>query len=64
MRRRAGSPGGHCRPGGGEPAVRSRVEEMQITMNLGGPDVQRRFLAEQMKLWGAVIKDNNIKASG
>ena len=37
---------------------------MQITMELGGPDVQRKFLADQMKLWGPVVKENNIKADG
>jgi hypothetical protein len=35
---------------------------MQITLQLGGPDVQRQFLAEQMKLWGPVVKEHNIKA--
>ena len=41
---------------------RSRVEAMQITLSLGGPDVQRKFLADQMKLWGPVVKEHNIKA--
>jgi tripartite-type tricarboxylate transporter receptor subunit TctC len=45
-----------------EPAIKSRIEAMQITMTLGGPDVQRKFLAEQMKLWGPVVKEHNIKA--
>ena len=35
---------------------------MQITLSLGGPDVQRKFLADQMKIWGPVVKENNIKA--
>jgi tripartite-type tricarboxylate transporter receptor subunit TctC len=47
-----------------EGAIRSRVEEMQITLQLGGPDVQRKFLSDQMKLWGAVVKEHNIKADG
>jgi tripartite-type tricarboxylate transporter receptor subunit TctC len=45
-----------------EPAVKARVEGMQITMQLGGPDVQRKFLADQMKLWGQVVKEHNIKS--
>ena len=44
-----------------EPTIKSRIEGMQITMELGGPDVQRKFLADQMKLWGPVVKDNGIK---
>ena len=34
---------------------------MQITMQIGDPDVQRKFLADQMKLWGPVVKEHNIK---
>ena len=45
-----------------EPAIKSRIEDLQITMQLGGPDVQRKFLADQMKLWGPVVKEHNIKA--
>ena len=44
-----------------EPDIKSRIEAMQITMRLGGPDVQRKFLADQMKLWGPVVKEHNIK---
>jgi tripartite-type tricarboxylate transporter receptor subunit TctC len=47
-----------------EPAIKSRIEDMQITVQLGGPDVQRKFLADQMKLWGPVVKEHNIKADG
>jgi tripartite-type tricarboxylate transporter receptor subunit TctC len=36
-------------------------ESQQITPVLGGPDELRRFLAEQMKVWGPVVRDNNIK---
>ena len=45
-----------------EPAIKGRIEELQITLQLGGPDVQRQFLADQMKLWGPVVKEHNIKA--
>ncbi len=44
-----------------EPTIKERVEAMQITVRLGGPDEQRKFLAEQMKLWGPVVKDHGIK---
>ena len=44
-----------------EPAIKSRIEGMQITMRLGGPDEQRKFLAEQMKLWGPVVRQHGIK---
>jgi len=44
-----------------EPAIKSRIEAMEITMQIGGPDVQRTFLADQMKLWGPVVKEHNIK---
>ena len=46
-----------------EPAIKSRIEGMQITMQIGGPDVQWKFLANQMNfLWGPVVKVHNIKA--
>jgi tripartite-type tricarboxylate transporter receptor subunit TctC len=45
-----------------EPAIKSRIEAMQISLQLGGPDVQRQLLADQMKLWGQVVKEHNIKA--
>ena len=45
-----------------EPTIKSRIEAMQITLQAGGPDVQRQFLADQMKLWGPVVKEHNIKA--
>ena len=30
-------------------------------MLLAGPEELRRFLDEQMRTWGAVAKENNIK---
>ena len=44
-----------------EPAIKTRIEAMEITIQIGGPDVQRKFLADQMKLWGPVVKEHNIK---
>ena len=45
-----------------EPTIKGRIEAMQMTLQAGGPDVQRQFLADQMKLWGPVVKEHNIKA--
>jgi tripartite-type tricarboxylate transporter receptor subunit TctC len=36
-------------------------ETQQLTLILGGSEELRRFLAEQMVVWGAVVRDNNIK---
>lgn len=44
-----------------EPAIKSRIEAMQITLRAEGPDAQRKFMADQMKLWGPVVKEHNIK---
>jgi tripartite-type tricarboxylate transporter receptor subunit TctC len=45
-----------------EPTITKTItENLQITMRLGGPDEQRKFLDEQMKLWGPVVKQHNIK---
>jgi tripartite-type tricarboxylate transporter receptor subunit TctC len=45
-----------------EERVEKQVTEVQlITPTLGGPEVLRKFLAEQMHLWAAVIRENNIK---
>jgi tripartite-type tricarboxylate transporter receptor subunit TctC len=45
-----------------EPRVEKQVTDVQlISLSLGGPDVLRKFLAEQMHLWGDVIRENNIK---
>ncbi len=38
------------------------TETQQVTLTLGGPDVLRSFVASQMKVWGKVVKDNDIKA--
>jgi tripartite-type tricarboxylate transporter receptor subunit TctC len=44
-----------------EPTITGNIEKLQITMRLGGPDALRTFLAEQMKLWGPVVREHNIK---
>ena len=38
------------------------VETQQVSLTLGGPDVERAFVGNQMQTWGKVVKDNNIKA--
>ncbi len=38
------------------------TETQQVTLALNGPEEERKFLAEQMRVWGKVVKDNNIKA--
>ncbi len=45
-----------------EKIAKQLIETQQVTLALGGPSQQRDFLATQMKVWGKVVKDNNIKA--
>lgn len=45
-----------------ERVAKQLTETQQINLALGGPDVLRPFLAEQMKLWGDVVRENGIKA--
>jgi hypothetical protein len=33
-----------------------------VDLRLAGPDELRKFLAEQMRVWGAVARENNIEA--
>jgi tripartite-type tricarboxylate transporter receptor subunit TctC len=45
-----------------EPTVMKQlVETQQINLLLAGPEDLRKFLAEQMRTWGAVARENNIK---
>jgi tripartite-type tricarboxylate transporter receptor subunit TctC len=37
------------------------IETQQVTLRLGGPEELRSFVAGQMKVWGKVVKDNDIK---
>jgi tripartite-type tricarboxylate transporter receptor subunit TctC len=41
---------------------RQLTETQQINLALGGPEALRQFLAQQMKLWGDVVRENGIKA--
>jgi tripartite-type tricarboxylate transporter receptor subunit TctC len=38
------------------------TESLQITLRLGSPQDEAKFLSEQMALWGPVVKDNNVKS--
>ena len=45
-----------------EPAINRQISEnLQITMLLAGPEEERQFLSEQMKLWGPVVREHGIK---
>src|SRR5581483_1883274 len=44
-----------------EPAITKNIQNMQITMRLEGPDRLRQFVSDQMKLWGPVVREHNIK---
>jgi tripartite-type tricarboxylate transporter receptor subunit TctC len=37
------------------------TEGQQITLALSGPEPLRVFLAEQMRVWGPIVRENNIK---
>jgi tripartite-type tricarboxylate transporter receptor subunit TctC len=45
-----------------ERVARQLTETQQINLTLGGPEALRQFLAQQMKLWGDVVRENGIKA--
>jgi tripartite-type tricarboxylate transporter receptor subunit TctC len=46
-----------------EPTVSKLLtENLQVTLRLGSPQEETKFLAEQMALWGPVVKENNIKS--
>ena len=44
-----------------ERVARQLTETQQVNLVLGGPEEQRKFLGEQMRVWGAVVRENNIK---
>jgi tripartite-type tricarboxylate transporter receptor subunit TctC len=44
-----------------EPTIKANIEKLQITMRAEGPDKLRAFLDQQMKLWGPVVREHNIK---
>ena len=38
------------------------TENLQVTLRMGSPQDEATFLAEQMALWGPVVKENSIKS--
>jgi len=44
-----------------ERVARQLTETQQVTLALGGPEELRSFLADQMRVWGAVAREHDIK---
>jgi tripartite-type tricarboxylate transporter receptor subunit TctC len=45
-----------------EPGISKQISEnLQVTMLLGGPEDESKFLKAQMELWCPVVQENNIK---
>src|SRR5215469_14948034 len=45
-----------------ERIAKQLVETQQVSLTLGGPEIERAFVSNQMQTWGKVVKENNIKA--
>jgi len=46
-----------------DPRVAKQLNEtQQVTFALGGPEELRKFVNEQMRLWGPVAREHNIQA--
>ena len=46
-----------------DPVVsKTLTESLQVTLLLGDAQQEAKFMAEQMALWGPVVRDNNIKS--
>jgi len=45
-----------------ERVAKQLTETQQVSLVLGGPDALRKFLGEQMRVWGAVAREHDIKA--
>src|ERR1700681_2648332 len=45
-----------------ERVAKQLTETQQMTLVLSGPEELRSFAGEQARVWGAVVRDNNIKA--
>ncbi len=45
-----------------EKVAKQLQESQQVTMRLEGPEEFRKFFLGQMKIWGDVVRENNIKA--
>jgi tripartite-type tricarboxylate transporter receptor subunit TctC len=44
-----------------ERVAKQLTETQQVSLLLGGPEDLRKFVAEQMQVWGGVARENNIK---
>jgi len=44
-----------------ERVARQLTETQQVSLMLAGPEDLRKFVAEQMQVWGGVARENNIK---
>jgi tripartite-type tricarboxylate transporter receptor subunit TctC len=44
-----------------EHVAKQLVDTQQVALALNGPEELRKFLAEQMNVWGTVVRENNIK---
>ena len=45
-----------------ERVARQLTETQQVSLVLGGPEELRKFLGDQMRVWGAVAREQDIKA--
>ena len=45
-----------------ERVARTLTESQQITLSAAGPEEFRRFFLNEMQVWGAVVREGNIKA--
>jgi tripartite-type tricarboxylate transporter receptor subunit TctC len=44
-----------------ERIAKQLTETQQVTLTLGGPDELRKFFQDQVRIWGAVVRENNIR---
>jgi tripartite-type tricarboxylate transporter receptor subunit TctC len=47
-----------------ERVLKQVTETQQVALSLGGPEELRQFVTEQMRIWGPVARENNIKGEG
>jgi tripartite-type tricarboxylate transporter receptor subunit TctC len=45
-----------------ERVAKQLIDTQQVSLALNGSGELRKFLAEQMKLWGAIVRENGIRA--
>ena len=44
-----------------ERVLKQLSESQQMALRLSGPEELRSFAAEQARIWGAVVRENNIR---